>query len=441
MKSIRKRILILTVAFVFALQLVGCRDVDSPSNTAESTSNEVVEEKTDDNQNSELIAEVEKIMDIIKNSALADVYEEDDFENVLHKLSNGTIDREICIHDIQAIISGYECAHTNLYTFHDDPIYINQIPMYFLRFEEGYYLMSAFEKYKDYLGMELIEVSGLSISEATERLSKLRNCETAAGKQYTIEYGLAETELNYLGMLNDEGNLDLALKDADGKRYDISVEPVDCSTEEYVYLIENGDQKPSYYKYANYEIPYRYESDSENEIMYFQYYSCQESGEDTIEKTVSKMVDEMNEYGTFHTVVFDVRFNPGGNRFLLREALVKYQDQIKDKNIVVLNSGHTYSAAMQLSEDLLDLFDHVTIYGEETGEKIKNKTEVKEYTFENLNCGLIVPTVVDSLPTLEERADDIQKGVMPDVEVLEKFSDYVNGVDTAYEKIEKDFAQ
>ena len=172
--------------------------------------------------------------------------------------------------------------------------------------------------------------------------------------------------------------------------------------------------------------------------MYFQYFSCMNNGEITVEDVVGQMMKEMETNGSFTTLVFDVRFNHGGNRFLLRNALEKYRKEMNDMNIVIINGGETFSAAMQLSEDCLELFDHVTIYGEETGQRIQNKTEIKDYSFQHLNCGFYVPTVTDCLPKLQERAEESDKGVVPDIPVWESYSDYINGVDTIYERIKEE---
>ena len=433
MKLIMKKMIMLITVLGILCGMVGCTKQEEPVNNTNPSSEEPLEPK---NENPELVAEVEEIMGIIEKSALKEEYEKEPFEKIVIELKNGEIDREICINKIRSILASYECAHTELYTFMNDPMYDKEIPLHFQRFQEGYFLMSCYPEYQEYLGMKLVSVNGMSVSEANEKLARLRMYETESGKQAAIEYGFFETEMKFLNLLDEQEEMKFVLCDADGNEFEI-IAKMEERTQEYMYMVEDEDSKPDYYKYCNSGIPFCYTGDAENGIMYFQYFYCSDHGETTVEEAVGQMMNEVEAYGTYTTLVFDVRFNHGGNRFLLRNALEKYQKEMNNMNIVIINGGETYSAAMQLSEDCLELFEHVTIYGEETGQRIQNKTEIKEYSFEHLNCGFYVPTMNDCLPKLQQRAEDSNKGVMPDVPVWESYSDYLNGIDTIYERIKE----
>lgn len=428
----KKMIMFITVLVIFC-GMTGCTNQGEHADSMNPSSEESSEQK---NENPELVAEVEEIMGIIEKSALKEEYEKEPFEEIVIELKNGEIDREICINKIRSILASYECAHTELYTFMNDPMYDKEIPLHFQRFQEGYFLMSCYPEYQEYLGMKLVSVNRMSVSETNEILAKLRMYETESGKKSAIEYGFFETEMKFFNLLNEQEQMEFILCDADGNEHEISAK-MEERTREYIYMVKDEDSKPDYYKYFNSGIPFCYTGDAENGIMYFQYFSCSNNGETTVEEAVGQMMNEVEAYGTFTTLVFDVRFNHGGNRFLLRNALEKYRKEMNDMNIVIINGGETYSSAMQLSEDCLELFENVTIYGEETGQRIQNKTEIKEYSFEHLNCGFYVPTVTDCLPKLQERAEDSNKGVMPDVPVWESYSDYLNGIDTIYERVKE----
>ena len=45
------------------------------------------------------------------------------------------------------------------------------------------------------------------------------------------------------------------------------------------------------------------------------------------------------------------------------------------------------------------------------------------------------PQIVDDLPVLKARAKDIYRGTFPDVEIQERFEDYIQGEDTIYNSI------
>ena len=46
-------------------------------------------------------------------------------------------------------------------------------------------------------------------------------------------------------------------------------------------------------------------------------------------------------------------------------------------------------------------------------------------------------SIDEAISEFKERAEDSNKGVMPDVPVWESYSDYLNGIDTIYERVKE----
>lgn len=441
-KQIRLTLLIILSSLL--LFSAGC----SPSVTSEATpeATPVPEKKEISPETAALISDVNAVRDTIKASLLGDTYDDSKFDEIIVKLESGDADREYCIHAIQEIISDCKCAHASIYTLMDDELYIKRLPLVFNRFEEGYYVVIADEKYSDLLGMKLTGIAAvengeshwMTIEEAEKKVATLMHLETESGLRRALESTLFETDCKWLGLLDENNNICISLENGEGKLFEVSLPFVDSFAMNLTYLVET-DSLPSYYRNSRLGHVFCYDSDAENGIMYFQYYSCMEMEGYNIVECIDNMLAEMNAYGTFHTLVIDVRFNGGGNRGILQRGLLLRKAELEKYNIVMLNSGETYSAAMQASEDCLDHFSNVKIYGEETGQSISDLTQVEYHEFEKLHCGLGLPTVEDILPSLVGRAKDAKKGVIPDVYVVQKFSDYINGIDTCYAKIAEDY--
>ena len=102
---------------------------------------------------------------------------------------------------------------------------------------------------------------------------------------------------------------------------------------------------------------------------------------------------------------------------------------------------HKYFDNANLPLDMYDEpcnLDDVVLYGEEAGQAVYNYTGIIESVLENTGGALSVTTRKVFYRELNTRAyvrsEDIYAGVMPDVEVLQTFEGYRNGVDEVYLK-------
>ena len=93
---------------------------------------------------------------------------------------------------------------------------------------------------------------------------------------------------------------------------------------------------------------------------------------DETDAQFDKLVDEL-----YDTLIIDLRWNPGGNRYLLQSSLIENKEYLSKKHIRIITGSWTASAGVQAIEDCLALFDDVIIYGEPTRGAIHNYTEIK----------------------------------------------------------------
>lgn len=106
--------------------------------------------------------------------------------------------------------------------------------------------------------------------------------------------------------------------------------------------------------------------------------------------------------------------------------------------MIIRAGGRTFSAATIFMESILKVCPSAKIFGEETGQAIYNYTGLAFEELKGINCKFAFPMVLDEytpLTELKKRTDSYYRGIMPDVEVYERFEDFMKGEDTIYNAI------
>jgi len=132
-------------------------------------------------------------------------------------------------------------------------------------------------------------------------------------------------------------------------------------------------------------------------------------------------------------VVFDIRFNGGGNSSQVTEFVVKFA-KILEKNaetkIYVILGRHTFSSAILNAMDF-KLITNATFIGEETSGKPNHFGEVKSFQLPNSGIKVNYST------KYFKRTDGKVSTISPEIKLESSFSDFDHGIDPAYEWIKK----
>ena len=438
MCKIKKYIIFL----VIVLCLSGCQNIAEDEIDVETEQTIDVEtEQTTSMEQEKIIEDIQVIKQTISSSPCSKNYHQDDFELLIDEIKTGKIDREVCYQRLREIISSYHCAHLSIWTKPNDPIYTNRLPILLTWFGEELRVTACSEEYIGYMGMKVLSISDYSINDVLEKYGSINSYETQRGRMTFLEQPMWECDLVYLDLLDsNQHGVEFEVENEQGNIENFDVELVSWDECNLIYLedvyCEQEEMSISYRNKSN-GLNYCFEADSEHDIMYFLYTQCAEMEDYSLEQCFEDMMDELNANPSYDEIVFDVRWNQGGNRFIMLPLLERYKDELAQKKISIIVGKSTYSAAFQFVEDCLQLFDEVFIYGEETGQAINNYTEVNMIDLPALNCGMSVPTVKDYLPELEKRYEDLERGIIPDEEIYQTYEDYLKGVDTIYEFIKK----
>ncbi|KUK67303.1 MAG: hypothetical protein XD87_0214 [candidate division WS6 bacterium 36_33] len=265
-------------------------------------------------------------------------------------------------------------------------------PFKFKYVNNEYYVVSASEEYKQYLGFELLNINDKSISEIENLLRVIIPIENETSLRYYLPTKLVEPKLlNYFGIVN--GN-DVKFVFQKGKeKITVEVTALDYNTE----LIDiNGTIKELDVTLDRKDV-YWIKDMPELEAVYVQYNECKER-EDYKMSQVVKDIKNFNR----KKLVIDLRNNKGGDSDVLNPLLNyirKNQNKIK---IFVLIGVDTYSSAIynlvQLSrfKNVLTIGDiphgNPTHYGQVKSfvlpnSKLRIFTSTRIFTFKGYTLG------------------------------------------------------
>lgn len=314
-------------------------------------------------------------------------------------------------------------------------------------FADGFYITATSNDNRGCIGARLVAINGIDLEEILNRYDRIYSNETRSWLKYKFEHetwrtGFIQRELEYLGIVEKDVKEVVFSFEKGGKQFEenFKIYALDELQNLEIVSIDGQIDKLPYGELVyreNGEPPFYYEIDKENKVMYFQYNECMDAKDSpdypNFAETFDRMIEEMkaNE-AEIDCLVIDLRNNSGGSEVLLNNALEKHFNYLVKYPIKVLIGKAVFSAGQDAIDMLLHMFDDVTLYGEETGQAIHNYTAIAEVYLENTGGLLYITQHEDFCRAIHKRAEDMNAGVMPDVEVLQTFEGYLSGLDEVY---------
>ena len=392
----------------------------------------------------DLYYDIERIQVDMAYSPLKEVYDPEPFEQLKADVMAGKADRLDCVFRIQKILNEYKCCHLRLEPNDRGVLFAKRLPFVFYCFGNDNHLYSTTFKYKKYLGWKIVKIGDLPIDEAGDRYVNysLSPYETAAGEKYDFEQLLTFISLKEAGLVQKNGKVRLTLEAPDG-----TTKTLNCKAT-YPSIIKNWvkispEKENQILRHFDASKKYMVTSSEEKKTVYAQCNSCEVDESYKVQDWFSDIISELNT-GKYNTLVFDLRYNPGGDgafEMALNNELWKNKSELDKYNLAIVATGRTYSCSIRFINFVLMYYPQVVLFGEETGQAIFNYTGYHNgNNLKKLNCHFVFPQQLDDQPELQKRArevthSDIHCGVLPDVEVYEKFEDFMKGEDTIYNAI------
>ncbi|GAB3427430.1 TPR end-of-group domain-containing protein [Flindersiella endophytica] len=248
------------------------------------------------------------------------------------------------------------------------------LPVQFYLFEEGVFVTATDPAYGSALGAKVLAFDGKPIGEVVAALDTVicRDNEWTPKERQTWWLRKSPT-LHALGLTEDPGKVTLTL---DSGELVVVAEPRRTSTLEgepappgWLFLPETLDVPvPLYLRNAS--APYWFEYLEAERLVYFQFNAVMDDPEESLEEFSRRLVAFIDGHDVERLVV-DMRWNGGGNTFLVRPLLHRLIacEKVNRKGSLFLIIGRGTFSAAQNTSTWIEWHTEATLVGEPTGSR------------------------------------------------------------------------
>ncbi|WP_289056124.1 S41 family peptidase [Carboxylicivirga marina] len=355
----------------------------------------------------------------------------------ISKIQNQLSDFKVAV-KLQQLIATFGDSHTtlSLKPFLD---YNKILPIGLMWFSDGLWVQSTTKSNENILGAKLIEINGNAISEIIDSLSTISAIDNQASvKKSGPKIIPAIQFLEYFGFVV-QPEIKLTLE-KDGETLEYLIHPEQMNRNNMIRVLPN----PIPLCYQNTRLPFWSKVLKKENVFYIQYNKCWSreyppSGyKGDIQKLPSfsdfhKTIVDSIQLNDYDKVVFDFRFNGGGNSYQGTKLIEELStiDKLKSKGkLYVITGRDSYSSAIINIMDFKNMTNAILV-GEETSGKPNHLGEIRSFKLPSSALSLQYST------KYFKRTDKDLKTITPDKVVEPSFTDFKNGYDPIFEWILK----
>jgi tetratricopeptide (TPR) repeat protein len=262
-------------------------------------------------------------------------------------------------------------GHTGIYRPERGPGAGGWVPVQFYLFAEGLHVTGADAPHADLVGARVLRIGSHTPEEVLRELDAVVPQDNRMGLLWLgpLVFMRRPEVLNGLGLIPDDSCLPLTVRDLAGKEREVRL-PADSADRGTAWFAPPKDAPapvPLYLKKPG--TPYWFEYLSAEKLVYCQYNSVMEEGqEETIEKFFKRLFRFIDQ-NEVDRLVLDLRWNGGGNNFLnqpLIHGLIRCDKVNRPGKLFVIVGRNTFSAAM-CCVGAIDRNTRAVFVGEPTG--------------------------------------------------------------------------
>ncbi len=268
-------------------------------------------------------------------------------------------------------------GHSNLFGSHERKEWLETIPVLFYMFEEGLFIIASDPKHKDLLGSQVLKFGGRSVDEIVDAIQVTSSEDNKIWIKQIAPYRMRHLPLLHAGgAIPDANKVDLKLRGMDGKERTVTLttdmtQPNIWNTKpnppEWVNLPQTlGSPVPLYLK--NPSANYWFEYLPEKKTVYFGFNSVRNDDKESLADFSTRLFKFVND-NAVEKLVIDLRWNNGGNTFLLTplvQGLIKTEKINRRGKLFVIIGRRTFSAAQNAST-FFERYTNAMFVGEPTG--------------------------------------------------------------------------
>ncbi len=276
-------------------------------------------------------------------------------------------------------------GHTDLLPL-GRPEFADWFPLRFDHFFDGIFITAISTEHEDLLGAEVLHLGSVTAEEAFTRVGSAASVDSRHGWPRSVPPLLSNaTILKAMGIV-DSDELPLEVRTTDGRQRKLGIPAVSWRVDfgwtrwgfrapggvEHVNVYSHlGDSKESLPLHLRHlrDTRFWFEFLPEHEALYMQFNSVSDSPNETLEHFTQRLWDFYEtRAGEIDKFVLDLRYNPGGNGYLLRpfiHGFIKHGDINQRGHLYAIVGPGTFSAA---SNCLGQMIQHtvVIVVGEAT---------------------------------------------------------------------------
>lgn len=359
-----------------------------------------------------------------------------DFNNGLECIKNqcdSLSDFEIIV-KIQQLIAGFGDSHTriDLFKFIKPEL---RLPIYMYQFTDGVYILGASEENSNLIGKKIVAINGYRIEQVIDSMNTLFTCENEGLKKEVFPLLITSTQLLDYFNFKQNRSYYFGVEGDDGK---LTIKKINQSSIGQQLKAINSDSLPYCWQVKKNAFTKRYFD--EDKLLYISYNKCapvsyfQENGNvDTLffEDFQEQIFKELKNKNV-KKLIFDMRFNGGGNSIYVTNFVKKLNRKRVAKNIeiFVIVGRATFSSAILNTLDFENNTNAI-IVGEETGGKPNHYGEIRGFRLPYSNVEVIYST------KYFKNTDKEINTIVPNVIIETSFQYFRNGIDPVYEWIKK----
>ena len=364
-------------------------------------------------------------------------------------------DKEKIILEVAALVASLRDGHTSILLYNQASFNM-WFPIRLEKFYDGIFVTAADIENSALLGAGVLRMGQLDAESAYERIGKIVSSDS--------DFGIARSATNYLsnaviletlGIIDSQKLLPLEVILSDGTETKISVQSakwrlnfglsynrsqVPTNDETKTIFHDKKDILPLYLtKVIPSFVPYWFEYIPGDKMLYFQYNGVMDWNKEPFKDFTARLFKTYDEHASgIDKFVIDVRFNSGGNGYLLRPFVHEFilrRDTLTRGKLFIITGGHTFSAASNFIGQMLKHTTAITV-GDIAAGPLNWCSDTMTFTLPHSNLILYLSTMFWQ----EGHATDKRGYYPPDHYMPATFKDYASCIDPVLEAIKTDEA-
>ncbi len=333
--------------------------------------------------------------------------------------------------EMERIVAKLGDLHTCVYTQVDYwyPIWLE---VFYVEGEAQFRAVVLPESRSSLLFSRLTAINGVPVEQVVEKLCAYCSYETIYAANENLTYMLTSSEaLAVVGVAEKGRSAEFTLTDDSGASQTLKLPAMSQSSLSSRELVGQTwyDSNAPYLKDT--DSYYWWEYQEENRLLYVRFNHIREDGNLVYSSFVKQLRQHIEAVPETQAVVLDLRDNPGGYfHASLSIYLGSFLNQLGDRQSYVLFRSDSYSSAIHLAGNLMQLTENTVFVGSPGGQPANFFGAVYDYTTPNYGFTF---RMSDCYTVTNE--NDTNEALMPDVVIYQTVEDSRLGIDTVMQYI------